>query len=170
MTHARQLSRRGMLGAAGVAGAGLLVAGRTPVASLFGAGDAEAASSCTSLTPTKTIGPYFVEEKLNRSNITTDPDTGAAVAGVPLAMKLTMLDEDNACAPLVGAQVDIWHASPGGLYSDESGEGTAGKRYLRGYQVADSAGVVRFTTCGPATLASVFCMRSWNEFRARSSR
>jgi protocatechuate 3,4-dioxygenase beta subunit len=149
MTHARSLSRRGMLGATGVAGASLLVAGRTPVASLFGAGDAEAAASCASLTPTKTIGPYFVEEKLNRSNITTDPDTGAVVAGVPLALKLTMLDEDSACAPLVGAQVDIWHASPAGLYSDESGEGTAGTQYLRGYQVTDSAGVVQFVTVYP---------------------
>src|SRR5437868_6780182 len=132
MTHTRVLSRRGMLGTFGAAGAGLLVAGRTPVASLFGGDEALAATSRASLTPTKTIGPYFVEEKLNRSNITTDPDTGAVVSGVPLALTLTMLDEDNACASLVGAQVDIWHASPAGLYSDESADGTAGKKYLRG--------------------------------------
>jgi protocatechuate 3,4-dioxygenase beta subunit len=149
MTHARVLSRRGMLGTFGAAGAGLLVAGRTPVSSLFGGDEALAATSCASLTPTKTIGPYFVDEKLNRSNITTDPDTGAATSGVPLALTLSMLDEDNACAPLVGAQVDIWHASPAGLYSDESVDGTAGKRYIRGYQVTDASGVVAFTTVYP---------------------
>jgi hypothetical protein len=60
-----------------------------------------------------------------------------------------MLDEDNACAPLVGAQVDIWHASPAGLYSDESVDGTAGTAYLRGYQVSDASGVVSFTTVYP---------------------
>ena len=149
MTHARVLSRRGMLGTVGAAGAGLLVAGRTPVSSLFGGDEALAATSCASLTPTKTIGPYFVEEKLNRSNITTDPDSGAVIGGVPLALTLTMLDEDSACAALAGAQVDIWHASPAGLYSDESVEGTSGKQYLRGYQVSDASGVVHFTTVYP---------------------
>lgn len=93
------LSRRSMIGAAGVAGAGLLVgSGRTPVASLFGVDDALAASTCASLTPSKTIGPYFVEEKLNRSDIRTDPSNGSTVAGIPLALALTLLDEDNACA------------------------------------------------------------------------
>jgi hypothetical protein len=71
------------------------------------------------------------------------------ISGVPLALTLTMLDEDNACAPLVGAQVDIWHASPAGLYSDESVDGTAGTAYLRGYQVSDASGVVSFTTVYP---------------------
>jgi protocatechuate 3,4-dioxygenase beta subunit len=149
MTQQPMLSRRRMLGTVGAAGAGLLVAGRTPVASLLGGDDALAASSCASLTPAKEIGPYFVAEKLNRSDITTDPDTGVAVAGVPLALKLTLLNEDSGCAPLAGAQVDIWHAAPSGLYSDESAEGTAGKRYLRGYQVSDSSGLVQFTTVYP---------------------
>jgi protocatechuate 3,4-dioxygenase beta subunit len=141
------LSRRRMLGAAGAAGIGVL-ATRTPISSLFG-GDTAEAASCASLTPVKTIGPYFVEEKLNRSNITTDPDTGEAIAGTPLALTLSLLDEDDGCAPFAGAQVDIWHASPAGLYSDEASEGTSGKRYLRGYQVSDSTGIVRFTTVYP---------------------
>jgi protocatechuate 3,4-dioxygenase beta subunit len=149
MTDNQVLSRRRMLGTVGAAGAGLLVAGRTPVSSLFGGDEALAASSCASLTPAKEIGPYFVEEKLNRSNITTDPDTGVAVAGVPLALKLTLMNENNGCEPLAGAQVDIWHAAPSGLYSDESGEGTSGKRYLRGYQLSDSSGLVQFTTVYP---------------------
>jgi protocatechuate 3,4-dioxygenase beta subunit len=142
------LSRRRMLGAAGAAGVGLLVAGRTPVGSLLG-GDPADAASCVALTPAKEIGPYFVEEKLNRSNVTTDPDTGVAIAGVPLSLTLTLLDEDNGCAPLAGAQVDIWHAAPSGLYSDESVEGTSGKRWLRGYQVSDASGQVSFTTVYP---------------------
>lgn len=71
------------------------------------------------------------------------------MAGIPLALALTLLDEDNACAPFAGTQVDIWHADPNGEYSDESGEGTAGKKYLRGYQVSDANGKVAFTTVHP---------------------
>jgi protocatechuate 3,4-dioxygenase beta subunit len=143
------INRRALVRGAGAAGAGLLVATRTPVASLFGSGAADAAATCASLTPARTIGPYFVEEKLNRSDLTTDPATGAVVAGVPLALELTLVNEDNGCQPFAGAQVDLWHADPSGKYSDESAEGTAGKQYLRGYQVSDSDGKVAFTTVYP---------------------
>ena len=143
-----RVSRRAVVRGAGVAGAGALVAMRTPVASLF-QGDAQAAAACATLTPAKTIGPYFVEEKLNRSDIRGDPSDGSTVAGVPLALTLTLMDESDGCAVLSGAQVDIWHASPNGRYSDESVEGTSGTKYLRGYQVSDAAGTVRFTTVYP---------------------
>ena len=143
------INRRTLVRTAGATGAGLLVATRTPVASLFGPGDASAAATCASLTPAKTIGPYFVEEKLNRSDLRTDPATGAVTAGVPLALDLTLVDEDASCAPFAGAQVDLWHADPSGKYSDESVEGTSGKKYLRGYQVSDANGRVAFTTVYP---------------------
>ena len=143
------INRRTLVRTAGATGAGLLVATRTPVASLFGSGDASAAATCASLTPAKTIGPYFVEEKLNRSDLRTDPATGAVTAGVPLALDLTLVNEDASCAPLAGAQVDLWHADPSGKYSDESVEGTSGKKYLRGYQVSDANGKVAFTTVYP---------------------
>jgi protocatechuate 3,4-dioxygenase beta subunit len=142
------INRRTLVRGAGVTGAGLFVATRTPVASLFG-GDADAAATCASLTPAKTIGPYFVEEKLDRSDIRSDPATGAVTAGVPLVLDLTLLDEDASCAPLAGARVDIWHADPSGKYSDEAAEGTSGKQYLRGYQVSDANGKVAFTTVYP---------------------
>jgi len=143
------VNRRAFVRGAGAAGAGVLVAARTPVASLFGSADATAASTCASLTPAKTIGPYFVEEKLNRSDITTDPASGVVTSGAPLALDLTLLNEDDGCSPLAGAQVDIWHADPGGKYSDESVEGTSGKKYLRGYQVTGSDGKVAFKTVYP---------------------
>jgi hypothetical protein len=117
------VNRRTFMRSAGVAGAGLVVATRTPVASLFGSADAAAAGTCASLTPSKTIGPYFVEEKLNRSDIRTDPATGAVTTGVPLVLNLALVNEDGGCEPFAGAQVDIWHADPSGKYSDESVEG-----------------------------------------------
>jgi len=62
---------------------------------------------------------------------------------------LTLVNEDDGCSPLPGAQVDIWHADPRGTYSDESVEGTSGKKYLRGYQVTGADGKVAFKTVYP---------------------
>ena len=47
--------------------------------------DVAAAPDCV-VRPEMTEGPYFVDEKLNRADIRTDPSTGAASAGVPLAL------------------------------------------------------------------------------------
>jgi protocatechuate 3,4-dioxygenase beta subunit len=46
-------------------------------------------------------------------------------------------------------KVDIWHANSQGLYSDIQSIGTLGKKFLRGYQVTDDDGTVRFTTIYP---------------------
>jgi len=143
------LTRRGMLGAAGLAGAGLVAGGRLPVARVLGLGEAEAAGVCASLTPEKTIGPYFVEEGLERSDIRVDPSTGVASAGVPLTLEWTFVDEDDGCSPVTGATVDLWHADAAGRYSDEASEGTSGRKFLRGHQVTDAGGRVRFTTIYP---------------------
>ena len=57
----------------------------------------------------------------------------------------------KACAPLAGAVVDLWHCDHRGVYSDvrDPDFNTVGKKFLRGYQVTDSAGVARFTTIYP---------------------
>jgi protocatechuate 3,4-dioxygenase beta subunit len=143
MEQTHHMTRRQLVGTgAGLAGATLAFGmAHSPARAL--------ATACATLTPTKEEGPYFVEESLNRSDITTDPSTGVAVAGVPLALNLTLLDEDDACAPLSGAQIDIWHAAPSGLYSDEAVEGTTGRKYLRGYQISDANGQVSFKTIYP---------------------
>lgn len=141
------LSRRRALGLAGVASAGLLSA--VVRTGPLGAAKAEAAGTCATLTPSKTIGPYFVEEKLDRSDIRTDPGTGAASAGTKLTIDFTLLNENASCAPFTGAMVDIWHADANGKYSDESSEGTSGKKFLRGYQVSDANGKATFTTIYP---------------------
>jgi protocatechuate 3,4-dioxygenase beta subunit len=49
----------------------------------------------------------------------------------------------------VGGQVDVWHGDAGGVYSDESSDGTVGQTYLRGYQTTDSNGLVTFKTIFP---------------------
>jgi protocatechuate 3,4-dioxygenase beta subunit len=145
--HGTTITRRQAVGTGMVASAGLLLAVGT--GGLLGSSPADAASACATLTPEKTIGPFFVEEKLNRSDITTDPDTGKKAAGIPLTLSWTLLNEDASCAPLAGAQVDVWHADSGGTYSDEAQEGTTGNKVLRGYQVSDAKGKVTFKTIYP---------------------
>lgn len=122
---------------------------------------AEAADTvaCVAATPTVTEGPYWVDEKLFRSDIRTDPATGVARAGTPLTLTIKVLNlSSGACAPLTGAWVDIWHCDAKGIYSDEptynpgGGTGsvnTSGQKFLRGYQITDNAGQVTFTTIYP---------------------
>jgi protocatechuate 3,4-dioxygenase beta subunit len=102
------------------------------------------------VTPTETEGPYFVDERLNRSDITIDPTGGGARPGVPLALSFTIARVGSGgCTALSGAQVDVWHCDAGGVYSDVAANNSAGKKFLRGYQVTDSAGVAKFTTIYP---------------------
>lgn len=101
-------------------------------------------------TPQETEGPYFVDEKLDRSDIRPDPSDNSIQQGVPLTLTLNVYDVDSGtCLPLEGAQVDVWHANAAGLYSDIQQEGTEGKKFLRGYQVTNDNGTVRFTTVYP---------------------
>jgi protocatechuate 3,4-dioxygenase beta subunit len=106
------------------------------------------AASCV-VRPQLTEGPYFVDEKLNRSDIRTDPTTGAVRPGVLLLLNFNVTAvSGSSCVPLPNAYVDVWHCDALGTYSDVSGSG-AGQKFLRGYQVTDSDGVAQFTTVYP---------------------
>jgi protocatechuate 3,4-dioxygenase beta subunit len=106
-------------------------------------------SSCV-VTPSLTEGPYFVDERLNRSDLRSDPTTGVVKARVPLAitMKLSQVS-GSSCTALTGALVDMWHCDALGVYSDIAQQNTVGQKFLRGYQVSDSSGNVQFTTVYP---------------------
>ena len=95
------------------------------------------------VTPSETEGPYFVDERLNRSDIRDDR------TGVPLAMTFSVARVGASCTALPGAQVDVWHCDALGVYSDVSAQSSVGKKFLRGYQVTDASGKVTFTTVYP---------------------
>ena len=104
------------------------------------------------LTAALTEGPFFVDEKLNRSDIRADPTTGAVSAGVPLALTFNVERLVNGvCTPLSGAYLDVWHCDAGGVYSDVGSAG--GREFLRGYQITDAKGVARFATVYPGWYA-----------------
>ncbi len=102
--------------------------------------------------PAQTEGPYFVDIKLNRSDIRSDPSDGTVVDGVPLTLEFHISQvTPQGCRPLAGAVVDVWHCDARGIYSSvrDPHFNTLGKKFLRGYQVTDNAGMVRFTTIYP---------------------
>ena len=102
--------------------------------------------------PEQTEGPYFVDERLNRSDIRSDPTTGKVKPGTLLGLTVALSRvEKGQCHPLAGAQVDIWHCDAQGVYSDvkDPGISTIGQQFLRGYQISDSGGEARFLTIYP---------------------
>jgi protocatechuate 3,4-dioxygenase beta subunit len=147
------VTRRRAVGAAGAAGAALLLSRVSGPDQLLGslglAEEAQAAVGSCVLIPAKTEGPYFVDEKLNRSDIRTDPSDGTTAAGVPLNLTLVVVGANASCAPVRGAVVDVWHANAAGKYSDIASEGTSGKKFLRGLQATDANGAANFTTVFP---------------------
>jgi protocatechuate 3,4-dioxygenase beta subunit len=98
--------------------------------------------------PALTEGPYFVDEKLDRSDIRSDPATGAVRPGALLTLNfLVSRVSGSACAALNGAVVDVWHCDALGVYSDV--DNARGQKFLRGYQATDASGSAKFTTVYP---------------------
>jgi protocatechuate 3,4-dioxygenase beta subunit len=141
------LTRREALALLGAGGLAALAAGSRGLRPAAAAGPA----ACVAR-PALTEGPYFVDEKLNRSDIRPDPSDGSVRPGAPLrlALRVSRLAA-GACTPLPAALVDLWHCDALGVYSDvaDPGGATVGKKFLRGYQVTDGDGLVRFTTIYP---------------------
>jgi protocatechuate 3,4-dioxygenase beta subunit len=142
-----RLTRRQTLGIAGAAGSAVVLGGGTAkiVSRLAENPDevsaATAARSCK-LTPEVTEGPFYVALDRIRKDITEGRP------GVPLTLKLRVVDVKR-CAPIHGAAVDVWHCDAGGLYSDESSNGTAGQTYLRGVQLTNRKGHATLRTIYP---------------------
>jgi protocatechuate 3,4-dioxygenase beta subunit len=149
MTRVSDITRRQLIGAAGVAGAAWVVGTKLlDGTSAAAARRATSAAACV-LAPSLTEGPYWVDERLHRSDLRVDPRDGSVQAGVPIRLGITIVRADGGCSPQPGAVVDMWQANAAGEYSDESALGTTGKRYLRGYQITDQGGRVSFLTILP---------------------
>jgi protocatechuate 3,4-dioxygenase beta subunit len=132
-----------------------VTAGSTPTLSASASGVTTTPSGAATIPtcvvrPEETEGPFFVDEKLNRSDIRSDPSGAATREGMPLRLVMTVSAvSGSACAGLGGAQVDVWHCDARGIYSDVAANGSRGQKFLRGYQVADSTGRVEFQTIYP---------------------
>jgi protocatechuate 3,4-dioxygenase beta subunit len=126
-------------------------ASATTPAAPVAAGTALTAPQCIAV-PALTEGPYFVDEKLNRTDIRTDASGGTPKDGArfDLAIQVGRMS-GGTCAALQGATVDVWHCDALGVYSDAADPSfnTKGQKWLRGYQTTDASGIARFTTVYP---------------------
>lgn len=152
------VSRREMLGLMGTAAATVLVGcGPGPGSPRWLRHLWSRKSSVTALPPCivrpeQTEGPYFVDERLNRSDIRSDPSDGSVREGLPLELALRVHEiRGKECLLLPGVVVDIWHCDALGVYSDvrERSFDSRGKKFLRGYQMTDTTGMARFLTIYP---------------------
>jgi protocatechuate 3,4-dioxygenase beta subunit len=112
---------------------------------------AQVARSCV-LTPDAGEGPFYLDPKLIRSDITSGQ------TGAPMDLALQVVRAGD-CATLANARVDVWHADAIGLYSGyekQAGVGgisptlAVGQQYLRGTQFTDTQGHARFQTIFPS--------------------
>lgn len=110
--------------------------------------------SCA-VAPAMTEGPYWLDKKYHRADIAADSDRASVREGLPLELTIQVFRaEPNQCGetPAQNVQIDIWHADAIGEYSGVSSMGqsdTRGDSFLRGYQITDGDGRVRFTTIYP---------------------
>ncbi|MEV7883676.1 protocatechuate dioxygenase, partial [Streptomyces sp. NPDC088357] len=68
-------------------------------------------SECMTLMTSVTEGPYYLDGALVRKDITEGK------SGVPLTLRLTVVDATDGCTPVPGAAVEIWHCDAWGYYS-----------------------------------------------------
>ncbi|RZU22039.1 intradiol ring-cleavage dioxygenase [Streptomyces sp. BK239] len=129
----------------------------TSASNTASASASSSSGSCMTLMSSVTEGPYYLDGALVRKNITEGK------SGVPLTLRLTVVDATDGCTPVAGAAVEIWHcdawgyysgyttANPGGSAPAESEDGSTANdsTYLRGYQIANANGVVKFETIFP---------------------
>lgn len=99
-----------------------------------------AAQGLCLLTPEQTEGPYYIEDEPVRRRI------GEGRPGLALLLLLRVQDATT-CAPVPNAAIEIWHADASGAYSGFGG--AANDTFMRGQQVSNAIGRVRFRTIYP---------------------
>ncbi|HBF50318.1 MAG TPA: intradiol ring-cleavage dioxygenase, partial [Massilia sp.] len=128
-----------------------------------GSGTTTGSTSCAVI-PEETGGPYpadgtnssngkvanaLVLSGIVRSDIRSSIAGATGVAqGVPLTIRLKIVNVASSCATVTGATVYLWHCDRNGNYSMYSSSISA-ENYLRGVQAADADGYVTFLTIFP---------------------
>jgi protocatechuate 3,4-dioxygenase beta subunit len=155
------LSRRRLLAVLGLGAAAVGVAACGADGSTSSsASSASSAGSSAGEIPDETAGPYpgdgsngpdvLEQSGIVRSDIRSSfGEYSGTAEGVPTTLELTVSDLANGGVPFEGVAVYVWHCTREGGYSLYS-SGVEDQNYLRGVQVADADGRVRFTSIFPA--------------------
>ena len=123
-----------------------------------------ASGEVCSVIPTETQGPYpgdgsnsyngsvvnaLMLSGIVRSDIRTSVGSASGTAaGVPLTLRVRLVNVNASCATLEGWAIYLWHCTRDGKYSLYS-SGVTSENYLRGVQATDSSGTATFTTIFP---------------------
>jgi protocatechuate 3,4-dioxygenase beta subunit len=159
------LGRRQVLRAFGLGAAtlGLAACGANSGSANSASGGSTTAGSAATTSageiPDETAGPYpgdgsngpdvLEQSGVVRSDIRSSFGGASGTAeGVPLTLELTVTDLANGGIPFAGTAVYVWHCDREGRYSMYS-DGITDQNYLRGVQITDADGKVRFTTVFP---------------------
>ena len=149
----RKLGRRQALALMGAAGAALAAgcAGESPTSpsavesatttTTTTTGTGTATGAACAVTPNETVGPYPSLVDLFRSDIRETK------SGTQLDLTIAVVNTAASCAPLTGVNVEIWQCDAAGNYSQYGSE--RAQTYLRGIQMTDANGQVKFTTVYP---------------------
>lgn len=129
-----------------------------------GTGTTTTTTTTCSVIPEETAGPYpgdgsntsngsvanaLMLSGIVRSDIRSSiASASGTAAGVPLTVKLQLVNTNASCASLDGYAVYLWHCDALGRYSMYS-SGVTAENYLRGVQSSDSTGLVSFVTIFP---------------------
>jgi len=105
--------------------------------------------ACT-VTKSETAGPFPTKSPSTLQFVDIRSDR----TGVDLSIEITIQNKNDNCAILQGAIVDIWHCDKDGYYSEYGGtsmqpQDFTSVHFLRGRQITDSEGKVRFTSIFP---------------------
>ncbi len=155
-------SRRRFLGVLGlgVAGLGLAACGGGSSSTSSSSSSSATTTSASGEIPDETAGPYpgdgsngpdvLEQTGIVRGDIRSSfGDASGTAEGVPMTLELTISDLANGGVPFAGVAVYVWHCTREGGYSLYS-DGITDQNYLRGVQIADADGTVRFTSIFPA--------------------
>lgn len=146
----KKITRREALGMLGATGAALSLircadSPTSPSSNTDVTTSTTGTSSTCAVTPSETAGPYPSLTDLFRSDIREGK------SGLPVTLTITVVNTNNSCGPVTGANVEIWQCDAEGHYSQYSQPGYNGQSetFLRGIQTTDSNGRVTFTTIYP---------------------
>lgn len=132
----------------------------TSTAPTTGATSGSAAPAALSEIPEETAGPYpgdgsngpdvLEQSGVVRSDIRSSFGASSGTAqGVPMTLELVIANLAQGGSPYAGVAVYVWQCDREGRYSMYS-QGAQNENYLRGVQIADASGRVRFTSIFPA--------------------
>jgi protocatechuate 3,4-dioxygenase beta subunit len=182
------LGRLARLGTLGVGGLALAACGGggegTSVSALdSGGGSGGSVGSCVAV-PEETAGPYPGDGSNTSAGQTANAlalagivrsdmrssfgGASGSAAGVPLTVRLRLVDTRASCADLAGFAVYLWHCDAQGRYSMYS-SGVTAENYLRAVQSADSSGQLSFVTIFPGCYSGRWPHMHFEIFRSLSA-